>query len=315
MSAHLRPGQRASLFPARLGILFPSLLVLLSACSPPPPSATIDTLERSWACRTDAAGHETRCPCAVNDDLDGLVDGPGATALRLNAIEPLDFDKLARVTHLRALSVEADQRIDLDRMPSLRQIQTLTITVPTGGLAPLAELRSLEKLVLRVGNRPPREVERVDLAPLSALTSLRELDLEAVEVMDPRPLADLSRLERLALRLGEGADLAPLLRLSGLRELTLSGAPAQGLGALASLKRLRTLHLGPAYPHDPCANKPALEHEIDAPLKEKLGGVAIRHEGLNCQGEICLVDPSACPVGDGCDERRRRRRGRASARP
>jgi hypothetical protein len=280
------------------------VLVLVAACLPPPGERVVVIIPPQWACGTRLEEHTTRCPCAVPEDLAQLEDRPEVSTLRLTVHEPLDFAALARLTHLTTLIVQAPRPLDLSGMSKLTQIRDLTVIAPALDLAPIAEMRRLERLVWRRDDPQAKApVPRVDVTPLRGLSALRDLDLQFAEVADVRPLAGLIQLERLGLRCGPRVDLSPLQTLAALRELVLLGAPARDLGVLASLKSLRVLHLGPAYPHVSCRDFGQTDREIDAPLQRQLGGVAIRHEGDPCSIDLCTLNPSGCPVIDSCKDR------------
>jgi hypothetical protein len=181
----------------------------------------------------------------------------------------------------------------------------LAVVMPDGGLSPFARLPELRSLSVRAPydarGRWPTPV--VDLAPLSALTELVDLDLQVVEVHDMAPLAALTKLERLAVRLGRGVDPSPILSLGSLRELTLEGEPIREAGRLAALPKLDVLVLGERYGHGSCGNEARYDRAKDGPLVAWLHEAPRRGEDEGCLGDICRIDPLACPAVDSCPER------------
>ena len=92
-------------------------------------------------------------------------------------------------------------------------------------------------------------VQARDVAPLSGLNNLRELDLDANSVADVAPLSGLNNLRELDLSGNSIADVAPLAALAGLsrlESLSLSAnniADVSPLAALSGLTRLETMNL------------------------------------------------------------------------
>jgi len=99
-------------------------------------------------------------------------------------------------------------------------------------LAPLSELLSLKKLLIRDAGfsiaymeRDPSElpayVNLLDISALSSLSNLIYLDLSATPVQDLKPLAALLALQRLDLSFTQVVDVSDLLPMTNLVELNL----------------------------------------------------------------------------------------------
>ena len=140
-----------------------------------------------------------------------------------------------RVVYIRVAVSDAE---DLQSVARLRHLRALHVSQPgsmqLADISPLSRSRELEDLSLG-------GCERVtDLTPLSMLTKLRRLDLEATAARDLSPLTSLVRLEELNLTDTEVEDLSPLESLVNLRKLSLRGA--RSVSDLSPLVALRYLH-------------------------------------------------------------------------
>jgi len=82
-------------------------------------------------------------------------------------------------------------------------------------------LNNLEKLDL-FGGRTITIRTIKDLEPLSALTNLKELNVQYSKIKDIKPLSALTNLEKLNLSNNRIRDLKPLSRLTNLEKLYLS---------------------------------------------------------------------------------------------
>jgi hypothetical protein len=283
-------------------------LAAAAACEPPP-------YDRLVVAPSAPCHHEPNrmlCACAVTADLGTLADDPEVAALDLRPIEPLDLGALARLSHLRALAVTSDRPFDPRGLGAVTQLQALTIPLPQGGLAALPYLPDLQKLDLRAAPEPGRPPARVDLTPLAALPSLRELAVRDVEVRDLGPLSALTKLERLTLHVARDTDPTPLLSLGALRSLELGGGPVRDRGKLASLASLDVLVLGSESRYG-CASEERYERRLHGPLGPWLARPVSREDDDGCLANICRIDPSQCPVVTDCPEERRARE-RAGAR-
>jgi hypothetical protein len=119
-------------------------------------------------------------------------------------------------------------------MPFIRELGFFRADIED--LAPLSALTSLRTLFLtltRVGN----------LAPLSALTRLQTLGLAGTKVVDLSPLSALTNLEQLYLNRTRVADVGPLSTLAKLRWLDLNRTQVADLAPLSTLTSLKVLQL------------------------------------------------------------------------
>ena len=185
----------------------------------------------------------------------------GIVAARLPCLTALTFSVIrggADPQSLRSLSL-------LTRLASLR-IHWINAEMPT--LEPLAGLKSLRVLSLKLSMRNVGWFALPDLAPLAGLP-IEALDLEgqvgdahfqaasrikslvslkcfgALRLADPACIGEMRAIRRLELSGGTGvADLAPFGRLTQLEVLRLSGARGiRDLAPLAGLTGLRELRL------------------------------------------------------------------------
>lgn len=135
-------------------------------------------------------------------------------------------------------------RLLAERLPNLREL----IVEPKQGegdplLEGLAGFTQLEALTV-LG---PRRAEAADLTPLTALTKLRSLDLDAQDMGDLSALPSLTGLQRLVVHRPDDRSLGAVATAEQLRELALiypePGTTASGLAAVAQLARLERLDL------------------------------------------------------------------------
>ena len=82
-----------------------------------------------------------------------------------------------------------------------------------------------------------------DLAPLSALTNVRRLDLYYTSVSDLSPLKGLTKMKTLHLYGAPLSDLSPLLGMSDLRGAGLSDTLVSDLSPLVGMERMQVLQL------------------------------------------------------------------------
>lgn len=95
-------------------------------------------------------------------------------------------------------------------------------------ISPLAELTSLEVLVLR--DNPVS-----DLSPLAGLTKLKRLDLFHTQVSDVSPLRGITGLATLFLDGTRVSDISPLVDLTGMTELHLDDTQVSDVSALSGM--------------------------------------------------------------------------------
>ena len=95
-------------------------------------------------------------------------------------------------------------------------------------VAPLSTLTNLMELDLH-------ENKIVDVAPLSALANLKDLDLDGNQIVDVAPLSTLTNLTVLDLDGNQIVNVAPLSTLTNLMELDLHGNQIADFSALDGL--------------------------------------------------------------------------------
>jgi len=84
----------------------------------------------------------------------------------------------------------------------------------------------------------------IDISPLSKLTKLRHLDLDANQIIDISPLSRLTNLQDLSLIHNPVIDISPLSNLTNLQALSLRGILLDDISPLGSLTNLQRLSLG-----------------------------------------------------------------------
>jgi hypothetical protein len=150
-------------------------------------------------CTLDVATHVASCPCAVQADVAEIPDRTDLEMLRLHAAEHLDLSPLARLTHLRALSIDGDADVaTLAKVERVRQLDLSAMSLRD--LAPVGRITRLERLAIRCE-------AGCDLGALAPLEDLRALTL-----LGPRlDLAPLASLHLTSLELGAAYDATTTL--------------------------------------------------------------------------------------------------------
>jgi internalin A len=105
----------------------------------------------------------------------------------------------------------------------------------------LTHLRVLDLSSRRFDRTSPNQI--INLAPLSGLSNLTNLDLSGNKIINLAPLSGLSKLTDLDLSLNQIVNLAPLSGLSNLTELYLFGNQIVNLAPLSGLSNLTNLYL------------------------------------------------------------------------
>ena len=174
---------------------------------------------------------------------DEYVDVPPRVAERvrsslgLSPHAPVPRRRLAEVTEFSAyfssLS-DADLRF-LANMPALSSL-ALEGT-PIIDVSPLSALETLKRLNLR-------KTHVSDIASLASLTNLKSLDIDGNPISDISPLSNLQTLEELDLRGTLVTDVSPLSGLAHLKTLSLWNTPIVDVSPLAGSMGLASLDLG-----------------------------------------------------------------------
>lgn len=202
--------------------------------------------------------------------------------IKLRGNKIADVSPLADLLKLESLGIEANAITDLAPLQGLVRLKTLGISGnPVSDVSPLASLVSLTQLNawrtpildfsslaklptlrwIEFGNDKSISVlpsfeglNRLkglvigncsisNIVPLSSLTGLTELNLNANLISDISSLAKLTKLEKLSLESNVISDVSPLSDLRSLTELNLGSNRISDVSTLANLTELRQLHL------------------------------------------------------------------------
>ena len=175
--------------------------------------------------------------------ITGLEHASNLEDLYLIDNELNDLRPLARLTKLRALSINVKKISDLSRHVDLTQLEELSISgwfnrsrTKIPDLHLLSNLTQLTRLSVW-------SAQVSDLGFLKGLTQLMELSLSGNQVSDLRPLAGLTQLEALYLWNNQISDLRPLAGLTNLTWLSLGNNQIRDVSPLAKLTKLEYLYL------------------------------------------------------------------------
>jgi len=150
------------------------------------------------------------------------------------------FAEISRgeLDQLRMLYLLSDNIFSLELAAELVGMEVLTIKSRNlRGLQGMEKLSRLKKLSVTAGHQLD------DLAALSGLEFLVELQLADCRIADLGPLEGLSRLRVLHVSESEVADLEPLGSMKSLQEVWLPDNQIKELGPLGGLSQLEVLYL------------------------------------------------------------------------
>ena len=143
---------------------------------------------------------------------------------------------LERAVSLKKLDLGFNPLDDIGVLALLPALESLNLDGAAPGLQPLASLQGLRRLSTRHNGID-------NLAALTALAGLEELDVGDNRVQDLSPLAGLRALKVLRVDRNGVTDLWPLASLAGLEALDLGANRVRDLHPLAGLRRLKVLRL------------------------------------------------------------------------
>ena len=205
----------------------------------------------------------------VNLNIDGITDFEWAKDLvNMKSLEfysergsYTNVDGLSGMTHLQELLLPlryqggANSTYDIQGLSGLTELVTLNIPCGVEDLSPLSNLTRLESLSIDGSDNVDgsfvsleplqnlkklssislwmngRETQPIDLSPLSGLTDLRSLTIQArhfendppiPSFVDLSPLSSLSNLQNLDLKVSNVVDISPLRNLTNLKSVTIS---------------------------------------------------------------------------------------------
>ena len=151
----------------------------------------------------------------------------------------LDLRPLASLINLEVLSLKGHGISDISPLAGLKKLQRLHLSNnQIEDISPLQGLMNLTHLGLGGTN-----ISDSDLSSLSALTSLRYLDLWGNQISDLSPISALTSLIALDLPDNQISNLSPLSALTDLRKLSLINNPLSDLRPLSNLVNLEVLEL------------------------------------------------------------------------
>jgi len=158
-------------------------------------------------------------------------------------VEPIYRTDLMSVIELNAASRDIHQ---LEGIEALRRLVVLDLADNAiADIRPLAKLRMLK--VLSLANNQIGDLSTIHFEDITHLR-LRELDLRGNQIVDIKPIRDLTSLEYLNLRENAVTDLEPLVGLTGLVYLNIHSTPVEsGITILGNFTQLETLIMRNVY--------------------------------------------------------------------
>jgi len=165
---------------------------------------------------------------SVESDLPAITNFPNLDEIYISS---LDFSQGMTGPHLPQEGLN-----DLSPLAELRSLKKLLIDTKTiGDLKSLANLTNLEVLYLRGLDQP-------DLSPLSGLKNIRQLELIG-DISDVSALTWVDSLEHLTIYSPNLRDISGLSTLANLEGLELASNELQDISPLSSCTSLRFLNL------------------------------------------------------------------------
>lgn len=173
-------------------------------------------------------------------DLTPLSNLENLTFLNISNTEIRYLTPLAGLANLVELDLSGTLVTDLSPLTGLKELRSLTISGK-----PFEEENATNRwpFAQRIASAIPSVIEPApfvcDLAPLSHLLNLENVDISGTLVSDLSPLSGLVNLKELNLSGTPVSDLSPLVGLSRLRTLNASRTKVSDLAPLSRLMNLR----------------------------------------------------------------------------
>ena len=192
------------------------------------------------------------------DRMGALGELKNLTNLHIFCDEYENLEFLPELPYLTTLTLDGDLR-DIGALRGCAALEELTLNSYVWDLSPLRSLNGLKKLSVtgyNITDISPigglQDLEKLyldcsnlaDLSPLRSLPALRELTIyHGKSISDIRPLESLGSLEKLSLTDCGIRDVSALSGLRDLKELEVTGSPLSDVGPLRGLTSLRMLNL------------------------------------------------------------------------
>ncbi|AQP44831.1 hypothetical protein RPIT_08525 [Tessaracoccus flavus] len=188
-----------------------------------------------------AAVTELNCFYGGIRDLTGLEKFTGLTSLDLTLNDVTDTTPLAGLTQLSSLVLDGNEISDVSPLAGLEGLTSLDLDGnQVSDLRPLGALSLLEVLSV-ADQRGTTPLSGLD--GISALGSLRELNVSQNALSTLEPVSDLAGLRKLLAYDNAITDLSSLTRLTGLTALNLHTNGLADISALTELSALTSLNL------------------------------------------------------------------------
>lgn len=183
-------------------------------------------------------------------DIRGVEGCTNLDVLTLGSNPIRDLRPLAMLTRLRELDLSITAVRDLTPLTSCVALEVLYLNPSHDDLAEdswapiLADLSPLVALPVLRKLTVPKLVDPHDLEPLRNCKALRDLSVNAEEVLDLAPIGSIARLESLSIDMWKPLDLACVTRLKSLRRLALHlGDERPSFAPIAACTNLEELEL------------------------------------------------------------------------
>ena len=158
--------------------------------------------------------------------LDDLKYFPNVTDVSLSGNEVSDFSPLSSLSHLDTLSLNINtSKVPNAKLPYIKNLRKL-------------ELSSNDRIFFKEG------YTLTNLAAISKLTDLKELEVSSNDLTSLSGVESLSNLEKLTINCSDNlTDLTPLGRLTNLKELNINGVSVKDISFLKNLIKLEKLKI------------------------------------------------------------------------
>ncbi len=171
--------------------------------------------------------------------VDALNDISVSVSLRIKAPNVANFNVLSKFTNIKQLGVDSDSMDNLKWMAPLTNLTSASIhgSFKLSSIEGIPANSTLKELALE-------HLNLVDLNPVVVLGSLEKLELDGSNIKDLTPLNKLNNLKKLDLKSANVADFTPLGTVPNLKQVSVYASKSNNYNALGELKQVEKIESG-----------------------------------------------------------------------